>query len=704
MKKNLLTLSFLAAAAFAFAQDTYIGDKAVVKVQPNTLFYHGGNVKLTTSTGSGAPLTEVVKNQGNIKVQGQFENTINSANGAEFVNIWTDANNFGQLIINETSTSTGKVAMERSLPNVEQIDEYIIALPFKGKAEDVYKTLTNLNLSNNIVNPTFSGWCAENSACPDRYTQTLMVWDNSETEYDNVKSDSEISPIKRYLLNSRRGSDFRNVVNTIKTNLPQTATQKISFSGVPSNEDISIELYSGLKGNSQAYENETFSQWKNRINNHLETYDSYLGNQQNSTDGSRSFGKNIHRLANPFTSNLDLSDISRTNSWIYFSDVSTNTPTVVYDNLIRFRIFKLANDFSITWNSNNGNISTSSNTTTFSAYLNSNTAGTYFWTGSAEALLVKPYETFFIDYYAVNRSGNGGTRTIKANVTLGDKQKTFIKEYAGATSSNEIPGTYSRNNSNVQALLNNESLKATGLVTDFDFTQLELYLSENSSIKGNAAYLLNANFMTTGNETATKFADNNIFFYEETENGDVVLDAETISNSFNSEDYIGKPIRLGFKNLTSGNEYQVNINLYEYSILNKVNSLNLGRYYILDKLTNKVSEVDASTQISFVADENVNDRFEFYWNESPRTLSTEDIVKNTTYIYKDQAAQYVRFENTNSTATVEIFDITGRSIQKNTNVPTTSDYRLNLTNVPNIYVVVITYENGKVVTKKTINK
>ncbi|QTV06091.1 T9SS type A sorting domain-containing protein [Faecalibacter bovis] len=697
MKKNLLTLSLI-ASVFTYAQDTYIGSNAVVKVQPNTLFYNGGNVTLSPAS------NEVVKNEGNILVKGDFKNnSSNTTKGKEFINVWTNPNSYGQLIIADTKTSTGLVALERSLPNVTSIDEYIIALPFTGKAEDVYKTLTNLNLSNNIVNPTFSGWCAENSACPDRYTQSLMVWDNSETEYDNVKRDSEISPIKRYLLNSRSGSDFRNVVNTIKTNLPQTATQKLSFSGVPSNEDISIELYSGLKGNSQAYENETFSQWKNRINNHLETYDSYLSNQQNSMDNSRSFGKNIHRLANPFTSNLDLSDISRTNSWIYFSDVSTNTPTAVYDNLIRFRIFKLANDFSITWNSNNGNTSTSTNTTSFSAYLNSNTAGTYFWTGSAEALLIKPYETFFIDYYAVNRSENGGTRTIKADVTLGDKQKTFIKEYAGATSTNEVPGTYSRNN-NVQALLNDEDLKARGLVTDFDFTQLELYLSENSSIKGNAAYLLNANFMTTGNETATKLADNNIFFYEETENGEVILDAETISNSFNSEDYIGKPIRLGFKNLNIGSEYQLNVNLYEYSILNKVQNLNLGRYYLLDKLNNTVKEVDALTQINFTADDNINNRFEFYWNESPRTLSTNDLSKSATYIYKNNSNQLIRFEDNNTTAKVEIFDVTGRLINVKNNVNTNIDHKLNLSNVPNIYVVVITYENGKVVTKKTINK
>ena len=709
MKKNLLTLSFLAASAFAFAQDTYIGDKAVVKVQPNTLFYHGGNVKLSSSTGTGASLTQVVKNEGNIKIQGQFENTINSTNGAEFVNVWTDSNNFGQLIIKETSATVGNVAMERSLPNVESIDEYIIALPFKSNVKDVFNSLTNFDYTGQINN-SFRGECPINQRCGNRYLQSVFVWDNAETEFDAVLETTPISPASRYLLNTRANTNLKNTLNTLRTTTG--LKQKIAFSGIPSNQVISVDLKSGLKNNSQSYESQTYSQWKNQLNNYSETYNTYIGNQidANQVNGSLLFGKNLHRLANPYTSNLDLSNVSIADTWIKFNtSAGLVGPTQAYASALRFRVFKLANDFNIVWNPQTGNTSTQGSNTTFSAYLSRNTGSSatpYFWTGSPEALLIKPYETFYLDYYTVNRTGNGGSRIIDAEVNLGDKQKTFNQSFADTTSNT---GIFARNSNisssnNVSSLLADESLQARGLVTDFDFTQLEVYLSENSILQGSAAYLLNANFMNTGADTSNRAAENPIFFYEETAEGNVLLNAETIANYFNSEDYIGKPLRLGFKNLNAGNEYQVNVNLYEYSILNKVNSLNLGRYYLLDKLTNTVSEVDASTQISFVADENVNDRFEFYWNESPRTLSTEDLMKNTTYIFKDNNAQFVRFENNNTTANVEIFDVTGRSIQKNTNVPTASDFRLNLTNVPNVYVVVVTYKDGKVVTKKTINK
>ena len=77
---------------------------------------------------------------------------------------------------------------------------------------------------------------------------------------------------------------------------------------------------------------------------------------------------------------------------------------------------------------------------------------------------------------------------------------------------------------------------------------------------------------------------------------------------------------------------------------------------------------------------------------------------NTTYLYTSNNSQFVKFEQTNTTADIAIFDLTGRQMFYKTNISTNSDYKLNLTNVPNIYVVKIIYKDGKTVTKKTINK
>ena len=253
--------------------------------------------------------------------------------------------------------------------------------------------------------------------------------------------------------------------------------------------------------------------------------------------------------------------------------------------------------------------------------------------------------------------------------------------------------------------MNDDTLKQKGLVTDFDFTQVELFLSKNNKFEGTAAYLLNANFMVSGNATNNNTITNPIFFYEENSNGEVIKTAQTLSNSFNSVDYIAKPIRLGFNDLENGQEYTINMNLYEYSILNQVDKLGLGKYYILDKKTNKTEVVDANTKITFVADNTINDRYEFYWNALPESLSTNDNLtsKNVTYLYSNNGNQYIKFEQNNTTADIAIYDLAGRQISYKTNVSTNNDHQLNLV-AAGVYLVKISYKDGKVVTKKTINK
>ena len=64
----------------------------------------------------------------------------------------------------------------------------------------------------------------------------------------------------------------------------------------------------------------------------------------------------------------------------------------------------------------------------------------------------------------------------------------------------------------------------------------------------------------------------------------------------------------------------------------------------------------------------------------------------------------MRFENSNGKAKIEIFDLTGKLISRDVNISTESDYKLRLNGVPSVYVVKITYDNGKVVNEKIITK
>jgi len=711
MKKNLLALFALGGIfSTSYAQtNTYINDAVVVKVNPSTLFYNGGAVAVNTSNTTDT--TEKIINEGNIQIEGDFSNA--NTTGKNFVNRYTNTSSYGQLRINDASTVTGQVILERVKPDFTSSNEYLTALPFQNiTAKNLINTLTG--------NDIFQGNCELNIVCGGRYSQTMWVWDIAETEYDAVTPDTNIEPYKRYLLQFKNNNLISNALNSINS-------QKIGFTGFPSNKVISVDIKSGWGANNSKVIGKKFGNWKSAKNNYGEEYYTYLANQQGTKfDNEYYFGKNLHRFGNPYTSNLDLSNVQTGQSWITFNTTSgAQSPIQVFNNSIRFKVYKIANGYSINWNSDNGNSSSGTTNTLLSAHLKGNNGNgygasntSYFWTGNAEALLVKPYETFFIEYNSINPTTNpNGNEIVTTNLNLTDANKTFAYNFDGYnTGTDGLPGVFSKSSiknvkSNTNDLLNNEDLKARGLVTDFDFTQLELFLTKQSSkeIQGNPTYLLNANFMETGVDTREQDNTNPIFFFEESKDGEILTNSKTTVNSFNNEDYIGKPIRIGFNKdlIKNGEDYKLNLNLYEKSILNKVKNLTQGKYYLLDKLTKKIVVVDEATEISFTADDKINDRFEFYWNEKPSsTLSTDDLTKtNTTYLYSDaNRNQFVRFEKSNTTADIAVFDLTGRQIFSKNAVSTNSDYQLNLNNTPSIYVVKITYKDGKTVIKKTIKK
>ena len=71
-------------------------------------------------------------------------------------------------------------------------------------------------------------------------------------------------------------------------------------------------------------------------------------------------------------------------------------------------------------------------------------------------------------------------------------------------------------------------------------------------------------------------------------------------------------------------------------------------------------------------------------------------------IYKENSNHKIRFEFNNTTANIEIYDLAGRKVQENKNLTTNTDYTLNLPSKA-IYVVKITYNNGKVISTKVVN-
>ena len=90
---------------------TYVDNNAKLFVGSGALLYSGGNFQLNSS------VDKSVENKGNITIVGDYlkGSTAGTAvDGKEFVNVYTGANDYGQVIILSTTGNTdARMTMQR---------------------------------------------------------------------------------------------------------------------------------------------------------------------------------------------------------------------------------------------------------------------------------------------------------------------------------------------------------------------------------------------------------------------------------------------------------------------------------------------------------------------------------------------------------------------------------------------------------------
>ena len=128
MKKNLLTLGMLAYALSANAQVlTYVGDGAKMFVSSGALVYSGGDWEVNSAT------AKTVENKGNIIIVGDYKKgTVTNAasDGQEFLNVYTAANDYGQVkILNTAGTTDARMAIERPAASSNYFDAILCQFP-----------------------------------------------------------------------------------------------------------------------------------------------------------------------------------------------------------------------------------------------------------------------------------------------------------------------------------------------------------------------------------------------------------------------------------------------------------------------------------------------------------------------------------------------------------------------------------------------
>lgn len=707
MRRKLLTLGALAVVFAINAQTTYIGSDAKFFVSTGASVYSGGDWMLDSNK------EKTVENKGDITIVGNYiRGTNNTDNeGKEFVNIYTGTKDYGQVkILSATVDATARMTVQRPTPSTNYFDgSYEMSFPYV----DAVKYLMHSFGKNES---DFKGYCPKNAPCPDRYKMTLTKWNNNRLHHDAVEKEETFLAGDIYNLNLR------------ENDMKQVATGTISYKGTPSGKAYDRERIKGVitpfASNSSQFSEAKYNDWKVMRNPYLEKYESYLGYTKTA---SKIYGKNIYRFGNPYTSNIDLSELDKdtqTNnngeSWLKIAfngqiNGSDFRPLIKYadpaDNsssygLRDFTILKRMDDYDDNWTRKKGTI------TVRSSYhaARINDAGA--WEGAAEALIIRPTETFQLYFPAISLANAfGNDRILAVNVKFEDRHKTFshspVTTVTTKTNADlDIPGLKTNSVSGLRTASVGKIRKEVP-----NFHQLKISLVQDNQQLGNPVFLVGADYKKEEGQASGN--SNAVFLYGVKDN-EIEYKSKKEFNGFNSLSYVGKPLGVGFNHLTKGQTYRLLFGLYEGNIFNQVDKT--SEFFLKDTKTNEVTQIDPKKEYTFVADEDVEKRFVIYWKALPQAKK-DDKEKNPealpnlntlasshkTIIYEDAGKGRIKFENISKTADIQIYNVAGKLVSSISNVTTETDYAVNVSSV-GMYMVKVTYQNGEVRILKFINK
>ena len=701
MKKSFLAIGALAAVFAMKAQTTYIGNNAQFFVSTDASVYSGGDFMMDSNR------EKSVENKGNITINGNYTKGANNTNneGREFVNIYTNNVNYGQVIINSDKDATARMTVERPAPSTNYFDgSYEMSFPYVDSVKYLMHSFGK-NESD------FKGYCPKNAPCPDRYKMTLTKWDNNRLHHDAVEKGDSFEAGDIYNLNLR------------ESDMKQVATGTISYKGTPSGKPYDRE---GIKGTITPFEGKVnndvnlfseakYNDWKVMRNPYLEKYESYLGYVKSN---SKLYGKNIYRFGNPYTSNIDLSgldkDTQKSNlveSWLKIAsdgridndefrrliDFADPLGSSGEYGLKDFTILKRMDDYDDDWTKKKGTI------TVRSSYHVARLNYKGVWEGAEEALIIRPTETFQLYFPSISLENIfGNDRILAINVNFKDEHKTFshrpgvdVTEKTNADLN--IPGIKTNADLNISTASVGKIRKEVP-----NFHQLKISLVQDNQQLGNPVFLVGADYKK---EEGEKSGNSNAVFLYGVKDNEIEYKSKKEFNGFNSLSYVGKPLGVGFNHLTKGQTYRLLFGLYEGNIFNQVDKT--SEFFLKDTKTNEVTQIDPKKDYTFVADEDVEKRFVIYLKSLPesKVLSTANVERatQTTLIYEEAGKSKIRFENISNLANVSVYNASGRLVNTTNNVPTNIDYVLDV-NITGVYMVKVTYRNGEVRTLKFVNK
>lgn len=678
MKKCYLTLLLaggLTGVLFSqTSENTYIAGNQVIKIQPNTLFYTGSDMVLTAQ----ADQPSVLMNEGKIKINGDFVSA-NSSDGGSFLNVWNAEDNYGQVIINENSTSSGRMAMQKPSINPGTFTWGQFAIPYQfGSAEEAFETLfTGVQYQTN--NP---------GGASNRYYHSIMTWDNmTRPEYDHIPPGTSIKPTDYVILNLTNHTEL----------IDQMAGIRQAYGGTPANGTHSVSYNSGMYRDVSV----PWSTWMTQRNWYNEAYSTYIEEhirQSNSTH----YGRYYFQFGNPYTSNIDL-------SYIGLSEIDGDSnPSYVQGLMGVVKIMGTG------WNA----VSGIENPLAIRAIWNGSE-----WGGDPDALLIRPFEGFYIGL----KSEVETTRGVRSFV-FNDGLKTFsmtpaeaenvLGDFGDVTTTRHFVDTNFQGNTTEDRLITNQFITVSPNVDRKAFYQLKLTLYTEDDINtGNSVFVIVDSKSQTGiaqplESDYTDFTSGFFLSQENADGSEVSISNRVMQINAVNPRYVAKPIPLFLKKSANDmNGYFLKADLFYQNIFSKlkqedINFIDGNSFFFYDKAMDVLLPI--TTDFSYYierSDEPQSNRYVIYWNGGPETgvdrMSVEETLASTTQVYKDGDVHKIRFDKSWSTADVTVYDLAGRVILERNGVPTQTDYVLELPKTM-VYVVKIKSNTGETSTQKIV--
>lgn len=346
MKKNLFSAGVLLLSVSLSAQLTFVGNGATVTVQPNTLVYNGGGLRLDN--------TGVVNNSGNIMLVGSSTDAFVTGTAAtsKLTLVSTSNSEYGQLYIDgisQTNLNTGVVNRQYITANNGTYQQ--MAMPFSQK---VLSTL-NTELGKTFTNTRYS-------------KNEILTWTNATAVSDFFNVNIATTSATDYYIVGANGINFP-TLHTLSgipyANLPTMPNQLTNAAN---------GINFGAGGNNRNAYNE-------RYNTYLQDNWDYLTNTANPWSVT-TFGKNIYQFGNPFFTNLDLSGI--------YKD-TPDTDGNFINNIQGMRI-----DPGNVISNNSGTYTTNARFVNFAETSPGSGISTTIPIGDVNDLIIKPLQTFVI--------------------------------------------------------------------------------------------------------------------------------------------------------------------------------------------------------------------------------------------------------------------------------------------------------------------